>query len=254
MMSLKGYQTRLFATLLLSLLMTGCSSVPQIQENETPPRRTLASVEVEGEATIDQYDPLEGFNRGVYRFNAWFDKYVFLPAAGAYKYVTPDFVETGVHNFMQNVGDLGNLINSALQLKGKQSLVTAGRLITNTTIGVLGLWDPATKFGMERHEEDFGQTLGYYGVGPGPYLVLPIFGPSSLRDGAGLAVDGYAFTEIDPLLFDKNNDSWEYTYYALLGLDTRTHTGFRYYQTGSPFEYELVRLLYLKEREIRIAR
>ncbi len=241
----------------LLLLLSGCSSVPHVDDDEIPPQRTLESVYPTGAdrtGEIDQYDPFEGLNRGVYRFNAWFDDYVFLPLAGAYSFVMPDVVEQGIHNFMRNVGDLENLLNAALQLKGKATLETAGRLLTNTTIGVLGFWDAATEFGLVRHDEDFGQTLGHYGVGAGPYLVLPILGPSSLRDAGGLVVDTAAFTAIDPLFFDHNEDAWEYGYYATRALDTRNHIGFRYYETGSPFEYELVRLMYLKKREIEIAR
>lgn len=243
---------------LLALVLTGCSSAPVVSDGEIPPKRTLESVtasDPEGTTyAIDQYDPIEGFNRGVYRFNAWFDEAIFLPLAGAYDFLLPDFVKTGVHNFMLNVGDVENLVNSVLQLKGEASLHSAGRLLVNTTVGVLGVWDPATGMGLNRHDEDFGQTLGHYGMGPGPFLVLPILGPSSLRDGLGLAVDSYAFSEIDPLFFDHNEDAWEIGYYGVRALDTRNNIGFRYFETGSPFEYELMRLLYLKMRELEIAR
>lgn len=242
--------------LLLVLLLAGCSGAPKKTAGEIEPQRTVEEFAPDGAEVyaIDQYDPIEGFNRGVYRFNAWFDRALFLPLAGAYDAVLPDFVKTGVHNFMRNVGDLENLINSALQLKGEATLETAGRLLVNTTIGIAGVMDPATSMGLDRHDEDFGQTLGHYGVGPGPYLVLPIFGPSNLRDGIGLAVDAYAFDEIDPLRFDHNDDSWEYSYYFLNAMDKRHNTAFRYYETGSPFEYELVRLMYLKMRELEIAK
>ena len=260
MLSDKLLSTRLFGipAALLALVLAGCSSAPTVSEGEIPPKRTLESVtagDPPGKTyALEQYDPIEGFNRGMYRFNAWFDDAIFLPLVGVYDFVLPDLVKTGIHNFMLNVGDIENLLNSVLQLKPKASLHSAGRLLVNTTIGVLGVWDPATKMGLQRHDEDFGQTLGYYGMGPGPYLVLPILGPSSLRDGVGLAVDSYAFNEIDPLFFDSNDDSWEIGYRVTRALDTRYNIGFRYYQTGSPFEYELVRLLYLKKRELEIAR
>ena len=240
------------------LVLAGCSSAPTVSEGEIPPKRTLESVAANDPPgttyAIDQYDPIEGFNRGMYRFNAWFDDTIFLPLVGAYDFLLPDVVKTGVHNFMLNVGELENLLNSILQWKAKASAHTAGRLLVNTTVGVLGVLDPATKMGLNRHDEDFGQTLGHYGLGPGPYLVLPILGPSSLRDGIGLAVDSFAFNELDPLYFDKNDDAWEYGYRSVRALDTRDNIGFRYYETGSPFEYELVRLLYLKMRELEIAR
>jgi phospholipid-binding lipoprotein MlaA len=237
--------------------LSGCSSAPIISEGEIPPQRTLQSVALDDAGKtqpIDQYDPIEGFNRGVYRFNAWFDDAIFLPLVGAYDFLLPDVVQKGVHNFMNNVGDLGNLLNSALQLNGKATAHTAGRLTVNTTVGLLGLWDPATKMGLQEYDEDFGQTLGHYGVGPGPYLVLPVFGPSSLRDTTGLVVDAYIFNELDTLYFDSNEDAWEIAYRVLNAVDTRKNIGFRYYDTGSPFEYELMRMLYLKKRKLEIAR
>ncbi len=241
--------------LLLILSLVGCSSVPQKTEGEIAPQRTVEEYAPDDQVyAIDQYDPWEGFNRTMYRFNAWFDRSIFLPVTGAYDYVMPELVKDGVHNFMRNVGDIENLINSLLQLKFENTAETASRLAWNTTVGVLGVMDPATSMGLNRHDEDFGQTLGHYGVGPGPYLVLPIFGPSNLRDTTGLLVDSYMFSEIDPLKFDDNNDSWEYSYYGLKAVDTRNNIGFRYYETGSPFEYELLRLMYLKMRELEIAK
>lgn len=243
---------------LLILLLAGCSSTPTVSEGEIPPQRTLDSVTADDPVgktyAIDQYDPIEGFNRGVYRFNAWFDDAIFLPVVDAYDFLLPDLAKTGVHNFMRNVGEIKTFLNSLLQLKGRAAADTAGRFVINTPVGVLGVWDTATRMGISRHREDFGQTLGHYGVGPGPYLVLPILGPSSLRDGLGIAVDAYAFNEIDPLYFDKNDDAWEYGYRSINAIDTRYDIGFRYYETGSPFEYELMRLLYLKQRELEVAR
>lgn len=244
---------RLFV-LFLMLLLIGCSSAAKKTEGEIPPQRSLEDYTGDTAYVIDQYDPIEGFNRGVYRFNALFDKVIFLPLTDAYDFVVPDPVKAGVRNFMRNIGDIENLINSALQLKPEATLESAGRLVANTTFGLLGVFDVATEFGLKRHDEDFGQTLGRYGLGPGPYLVLPVFGPSSLRDGSGLVVDSLVMSGLDPLQFDNNDDAWEYAYFGLKALDTRNNIAFRYYETGSPFEYELVRLLYLKMRELEIAR
>ncbi len=243
------------ALVLLVLASVGCSTEPRKGDDFIPPQRTFEeAVPADREFQIDQNDPFEGFNRGVYRFNAWFDDAIFLPLVGAYDFVFPEFVKTGVHNFMRNVDEIPTFFNAALQLKPKASAHTAGRFLVNTTIGLLGVLDPATEMGLIPHDEDFGQTLGHYGIGPGPFLVLPILGPSSVRDGIGTVVDAYAFNELDPLYFDKNDDAWEYGYFALRALDTRRSIGFRYYDTGSPFEYELMRLLYLKMRELEIAR
>lgn len=243
------------ALTLLVFLLVGCSTGPRKSNDFVPPQRTLEDAMPVGEASaVDKRDPFEGFNRQVYRFNAWFDDAILLPLVDAYDFVFPEFVKTGVFNFMRNVDEIPTLLNAVLQLKPKASAHTAGRLLINTTVGLLGVLDPASEMGLVSHDEDFGQTLGYYGVGSGPYLVLPILGPSSVRDGIGIGVDAYAFNDLDPLYFDKNDGVWRYGYYVHRVLDTRRSIGFRYYDSGSPFEYELVRMLYLKMRKLQIAR
>ncbi len=122
----------------------------------------------------------------------------------------------------------------------------------NTTVGIVGLWDPATPIGIPQHYEDFGQTLGRWGVPPGPYVVLPLFGPSFVRDASGRLVDAEIFTLIDPLQLDNVSEGYTYLYYTLLVLNTRSTTSFQYYQTGSPFEYELVRSLWATKRKLDI--
>lgn len=201
-------------------------------------------------------DPLEPFNRNVYRFNAHFDRWVFLPVVRGYRFVMPDFAEKGVSNFFDNLREIRNFANNALQGKGKDTLVTGGRFLVNTTIGIAGLFDPATKMGLLRREEDFGQTLGVWGVGAGPYLVLPLLGPSGLRDAGGLALDFAADYAIDPLDVngDANKDGERIGLNLLNAVDTRANTAFRYYETGSPFEYVLVRYAYTRMREIQVER
>lgn len=134
-------------------------------------------------------DPLENFNRSVYRFNEQTDRYVLKPVAKAYQAVVPKPVRKGVSNFFSNLHDPAVMLNNLLQGKPKQAVSDLGRVLVNSTIGIAGLFDVATKMGMEKHNEDFGQTLAVWGVGEGPYLVLPFFGPSNLRDGAALPVD-----------------------------------------------------------------
>ena len=136
---------------------------------------------------LNVYDPLESWNRRVYHFNYRFDQWVFLPLVDGYRYVTPNLVESGIHNFFSNLGEVPTLANSLLQLKGKRAMNSTARLLFNTILGVGGIWDPATKMGLPRLSEDFGQTLGRWGVPSGPYLVLPIFGPSTVRDAAGFS-------------------------------------------------------------------
>ena len=137
----------------------------------------------------DPRDPLEPINRAVFSFNDGFDRHFMRPVARGYKAITPDPVEQGVRNFFANLGDVRNLLNDLLQLKPTEALDDFGRLTINSTFGLLGVFDIATDVGLERNDEDFGQTLGYWGVPDGPYLVLPILGPSSLRDAPSLYVD-----------------------------------------------------------------
>jgi phospholipid-binding lipoprotein MlaA len=134
-------------------------------------------------------DPFESFNRGAYKFNDALDKAVLKPVAKGYNTVMPAPARTGLSNFFSNLNDVTVAANDLLQFKVKQAASDTGRIFVNTTVGVLGLIDVATPIGLEKHNEDFGQTLGYWGVGSGPYLMLPFLGPSSVRDSVGLYAD-----------------------------------------------------------------
>lgn len=134
-------------------------------------------------------DPWEGFNRKVFAFNEAVDNAVLRPVAETYRDTVPQPVRTGVSNFLGNIGDLWSAANHFLQGKGASGLEQGMRFLTNTLFGLGGLLDPASEMGLKRHAEDFGQTLGTWGVGPGPYLVLPLLGPSSVRDGIGRVPD-----------------------------------------------------------------
>lgn len=136
-------------------------------------------------------DPWESFNRPVFRFNDTVDTYALKPLAQGYQAVTPQFLETGVRNVFRNVGDVGNLANNLLQGKAHDAGVDTSRLLLNTTIGALGFFDVASRMGLQRSDEDFGQTLGVWGVDSGPYLVLPLLGPSSLRDAPSKVPDSF---------------------------------------------------------------
>lgn len=235
-------------------LLCGCSGAPIKQPDEIPAQRQLdSSVGDHVERPIEIYDPIEGFNRGVYRFNAGFDKYVFLPVVGAYEAILPDFVEDRISNFFNNIFEITNFTNALLQLKPEATGGTLVRFVVNSTVGLLGLFDVAEKMGIYEYEEDFGQTLGHYGVSSGPYIVLPILGPSNLRDTTGVVVDVAAFTAIDPLDFDDHPQRG-LAFNGLNAIDRRHKLSFRYYETGSPFEYELVRFMYTKKRQLDIAR
>ncbi len=161
-------------------------------------------------------DPIEGFNRAMYGFNEAVDTVVIKPVAQGYDYVLPSPVRTGVTNFFGNLADLFIGVNNLLQGKPEQAVSDLGRVLINSTVGILGLFDVATPAGLEKHEEDFGQTFGRWGVGNGAYVVLPIVGPRTVRDTAGFLVDG----AVDPVA----NVSHVPTRNALLALrliDTR---------------------------------
>lgn len=143
----------------------------------------------------DISDPLEGFNRGIFWFNDKLDVYVMEPVARGYDYITPQPVQKGIGNFFENLRYPKYLVSDLVQFKFAQAAEHTGRFIVNSTIGLVGLVDVAKQIGLEQHEEDFGLALAYYGVPPGPYLVLPLLGPSNVRDGIGRVVDSF----LDPI-------------------------------------------------------
>ena len=134
-------------------------------------------------------DPLEPMNRSISKFNDVLDDNVMKPVATGYRDYTPQPVQTGVSNFFRNLSDVFSTLNNGLQLKGRDTAESLMRVVVNTTIGIYGIFDVATPIGLQRHPEDFGQTLGYWGVPDGPYLVLPVFGPSTVRDASVLPLE-----------------------------------------------------------------
>jgi phospholipid-binding lipoprotein MlaA len=139
--------------------------------------------------TRNPKDPFEPLNRSIYRFNDAIDTGVLKPVAQGYRDIVPSPIRTGVDNFFGNLGDVWSTVNLLLQGKFQATLEMGMRVASNTVFGMGGLLDPATEMGLERHSEDFGQTLGYWGVPPGPYLMLPLLGPSTLRDTVALPAD-----------------------------------------------------------------
>jgi len=143
----------------------------------------------------EPYDPIEPVNRGIFWVNDELDVYLFEPIAQLYKDNVPSFVQTGVGNFFRNLRYPSYLVSDVVQGKFSQALDHTGRFLVNSTVGVVGLVDVAKDMGLPDHEEDFALALAYHGVPAGPYLVLPILGPSNVRDGIGLIVDGF----LDPI-------------------------------------------------------
>lgn len=234
------------------VVMTLAAPKAHCQEAEEliPPQRTI-TYDPDMPKLTDIPDPLERSNRAIYAFNTQFDRFVFLPTVRGYKKVTPDPLEKGVSNVFSNLGEISTFVNATLQAKPRSAGVTLGRFVVNSTIGILGLFDPATKMGMVQRNEDLGQTFGRWGVGNGSYLILPFLGPSNVRDGVGTVTEiglNSAFG-----LLSSQDGAVRLSVGTLEAVDTRANVSFRYYETGSPFEYDLVRYLYTKMREIKIA-
>ena len=138
---------------------------------------------------LDDVDPLEELNRPIFEFNQTLDQNLIEPIAISYRDNTPESIKKGVSNFFSNLGEVSTLANQILQFKAEDSFITLSRFLLNTTIGLAGIFDPASELGLIKKDEDFGQTLGFWGVPEGPYFVIPILGPSTFRDTAGLYVD-----------------------------------------------------------------
>jgi len=240
--------------LYLVLSVCGCATTNTVKfAPEVPAMHSVAEFS-DDERVVDIEDPWEKFNLNMYKFNYNFDRYFFLPVVSGYEFITPTLVQKGVSNFFSNVGEIRTFYNSAFQLKGKKVLITFGRFVTNTTVGIVGLFDPATRFGMEAQSGDFGQTLGYWGVDSGPYLVVPVLGPNTLRSAGGFAVDvgvRYAIVgTIDPFQNVQNGYIILGGISALEAVDMRHKEKFRYYESGYPFEYYMFRFLCNKKSEL----
>ena len=193
------------------------------------------------------YDPWERLNRFTYRFNARFDEAIFLPVANAYRRA-PRPIRAGVHNFFGNLAEIDSVINYTLQWRLKYGLRSLERLAINTTIGIGGIFDVATKLKLSGTPTGFATTLAKWGMHPGPYMVIPFLGPSTLRDGVGFAADYGAEYGINVGGLYRGNVSWGVG--TLNAIDQRANINFRYYSGGSPFEYETIRFLYVRRRLI----
>ena len=226
----------------LSFALVACSSTETKSTSNLSKENTNISQIQTGNFISDVYDPWEPFNRRMYYFNYQVERLVVSPVINTYKFITPDFVEHRVTNFFKNIKVLNTLANSTLQMKGRKSMRALGRI-----------FDVASKMGMPKPYEDFGLTLAHYGVKRGPFLVLPFFGPTNLRDTVGLGGDALILRELDPYdkmgLFDTDSPALM----TLRGIDLRKNVPFNYYQTNSPFEYEYVRYLYGQYRGLQEA-
>ena len=199
-------------------------------------------------STHDTRDPFEGFNRTVTSFNEFIDKILFEPIINLYKAITPDFLDRAITNFFDNLNDIVVVINDFLQFKFKQMVADLFRFIFNSTLGIAGLFDVSTGMGFDKHHEDFGQTLGVWGFGPGPYLVVPFLGPSSVRDALGRFAMGGWFNS--PLSY-IDNDTYKYGLMSLRYVDYRADNLSAQKLIGEAAldEYEFTKTVYLDRRE-----
>ncbi|MBR9884801.1 MAG: VacJ family lipoprotein [Oceanospirillales bacterium] len=193
--------------------------------------------------TNAEKDPWEGFNRAMFGFNEQVDRFAMKPLAQGYHYVMPDIAERGVSNFFSNLGDIRSAVNNLLQGKIDAALTSVTRVVFNSTFGLAGFIDIATPIGLEEKREDFGQTLGVWGAGSGPYLVLPLFGPSSVRDGVGLVPD----MTLDPV-GQVDHVPTRNSLYGLRLIDARVEL-LKAEQIISGDKYSFVRDAYLQRRE-----
>ena len=218
------YRFGLALILGLSLGLTGCATGPH----------------------QDPRDPLEEYNRAAYSFNELLDRALFEPLAGGYNYITPAPVNKAVTNFFNNLSDVRSALNNLLQLKIGRAFSDVSRVAVNSTIGILGLMDVASNMNLPRYDEDFGQTLGVWGMGSGPFIVFPIFGPSTGRDGVGILVDWFA----DPVNY-ISDDGWRYGLKGLDLVDTRADllNASRVLEQAALDPYAFVRDAYLQRRE-----
>lgn len=220
----------MFFALILAAVFSGCSTVP----GERDPR-----------------DPWEPMNRTVFKFNDAADKAIVKPVAKAYRFVTPRIVRVGVTNFFSNIHDFSVFINDIFQGKGQRAVAGFGRFVINTTFGLGGLVDVAGAAGNPKQNEDFGQTLGWYGVGPGPYWTLPILGPSTVRDAGGRVVDSF-FT---PTTYLINIPNTSLGLNLLEGVNLRSNlldTEKVLDEAGAIDRYSFLRDAYLQRREVLI--
>ena len=229
------------AWLVLILMQVGaCASSPKSAEADT---------QAEGRAQEGSpADPWEPVNRGVYAFNDGLDSITLKPLAKGYKKITPGFARKGISNFFANLRTPLNIVNNLLQGKGRDALSETARLFMNSTLGIGGLFDPAKSAGLEKHDEDFGQTLAKWGVPDGPFVILPLLGPRTLRDAIAYPLDIF----LDPL-FHYENSSVRDKLWILKGIHIRSRLLAAENTIESSFDpYVTIREAYLQNRQYLI--
>ena len=224
-----GRSFRVVSAIVATAALVGCASIPEDQR--------------------DPRDPLEGYNRGVHKFNTVVDDALFKPIAKGYKAITPEPVDRGVTNFFNNIADVNSAVNNLFQFKLSRFGSDLGRVAVNSTVGILGLFDVATNMGLPSYKEDFGQTFGYWGDVDSPYLVVPLLGPSTVRDSVGRVGDAL----VDPF-FSANKDRVYWGFVALRVIDQRADllTAGKILEEAAVDPYSFVRDAFLQRRRSQI--
>ena len=224
-----GRSFRVVSAIVATAALVGCASIPEDQR--------------------DPRDPLEGYNRGVYKFNTVVDDALFKPIAKGYKAITPEPVDRGVTNFFNNIADVNSAVNNLFQFKLSRFGSDLGRIAVNSTVGILGFVDVATNMGLPSYKEDFGQTFGYWGDVDSPYLVVPLLGPSTVRDSVGRVGDAL----VDPF-FSVNKDRVYWGFVALRVIDQRADllTAGKILEEAAVDPYSFVRDAFLQRRRSQI--
>jgi phospholipid-binding lipoprotein MlaA len=236
------------AILLLASIVSGCATGGGPKPLPPPGAETLQPDRL---GFLEANDPLEPMNRHIYRFNILADRYVMEPVVRVYEWAIPEYARNRVSDFFSNLGDVPVLVNCILQGKPDRAATVVGRLLVNTTAGVGGLWDIASKMeNLPKYTEDFGQTLAVYGLGPGPYLMIPLLGPSTFRDAGGRVVDGATRNSVTGLL--GGDAATDLALSVVDGLQLRASMPIGYGGLDSAFEYEILRTLYLDIRTLLI--
>ena len=222
-----NFSKDLLGILMMTWILTGCATNPS-----------------------HEADPFETFNRGVFAINDGIDKIVLKPIAETYTTLVPNPIDVGVTNFFSNINDIIVVANDLLQLKFKQAISDTSRFAINSTVGLLGFIDVASNFDFPKHSEDFGQTLGFWGLGKGPYLVLPLLGPSSVRDTMGLGADSF----LDPRFYVTGSNGVTRAMWASEGInkvDLRADllAGEEVLDVAALDKYSYLRDAYLARRE-----
>ncbi len=250
--NLRNTALNIAAVLGLSLMLAACGNPQSTQDNAvvTPAEQLNATAPAAGDDAVDEInDPIEGFNRAMFQFNYAVDRAILRPTVWVYKTIVPEFARTGISSLLDNWYEPVNTVNALLQGKFTVAANSFWRFVINSSLGFLGFADVAAEAGLHQQKEDFGQTLGSWGVGSGPYLVLPIIGPSSVRDGSGMLAD--IFTDPSTYLMTERDLWWRA---GVKGFDARyrsDHLLDEIYQSVDP--YATMRSLYTQRRAALVA-